>query len=165
MMVWSLTAMLSLIKETWQVVDNIDGSFQFDSWEGYILTWIQKQCFSYKSFTKDSCSPFFVLKPLQLLKKFVQLYPQYSSYDVNDSSSFLGYSKQKMKVLFSFRNFHPTVHICTSMEDVLDLNESSVNSFDDKNIIICVDNSIPDSFGNTSESPDTLELGSNILEI
>jgi hypothetical protein len=47
----------------------------------------------------------------------------------------------------------------------LDLNESSVNSFDDKNIIICVDHSIPDSFGNTSESPDTLELGSNIFEL
>ena len=70
-----------------------------------------------------------------------------------------------MKVLFSFRNFHPTVHICTSMEDVLDLNESSVNFFDDKNIIICDDNSIPDSFGNTAESPDTLELGSNIFEL
>ena len=70
-----------------------------------------------------------------------------------------------MKVLFSFRNFHPTVHICTSMEDVLDLNELSVNSFDDKNIIICVDNSIPNSFGNTPESPDSLELGSNIFEL
>ncbi len=70
-----------------------------------------------------------------------------------------------MKVLFSFRNFHPTVHICTSIKDVLDLNESSVNSFDDKNIIICVDNSIPNSFENTPESPDSLELGSNIFEL
>jgi hypothetical protein len=51
------------------------------------------------------------------------------------------------------------------MEDVLDLNELSVNSFDDKNIIICVDNSIPNSFGNTPESPDSLELGSNIFEL
>ena len=70
-----------------------------------------------------------------------------------------------MKVMFSFRNFHPTVHICTSIEDVLDLNESSVNSFYDKNIIICVDHSIPDSVGNNSESPDMLELGSNIFEL
>ena len=55
-----------------------------------------------------------------------------------------------MKALFSYRNFHPAVHIFTSIEDVLDLNESSVDSFDDKNIIICVDHSIPDSFGKTS---------------
>ena len=73
MMVWSLTAMLSSIKEFWRVVDNIDGPFRFDSWEGYILTWVQKQCFSYESFTKDSRSPFVALKPLQLLKNFVQL--------------------------------------------------------------------------------------------
>ena len=59
-------------------------------------------------------------------------------------------------IFLSSRNFHPTVLICTSIEDVLDLNESSVNSFYDKNIIICVDYSIPDSFGNTSESHVTL---------
>ena len=34
MMVWSLTAMLSSIKEFWRVVDNIDGPFQFDSVSG-----------------------------------------------------------------------------------------------------------------------------------
>jgi hypothetical protein len=49
MMVCSLTAMLSLIKEFWGAVDNIDVPFQFDQWEGYILTWVQKQCFSYES--------------------------------------------------------------------------------------------------------------------
>ena len=45
MMVWSLTAMLSSIKEFWCVVDNIDGTFRFDSSEGYIVTWVQKPCF------------------------------------------------------------------------------------------------------------------------
>jgi hypothetical protein len=49
MMVWSLTAMLSLIKEFWRAVDNIVVPFQFDQWKGHILTWVQKQCFLYES--------------------------------------------------------------------------------------------------------------------
>jgi hypothetical protein len=49
MMVWSLTAMLSLIKEFWRAVDSIVVPFRFDQWERHILTFVQKQCFSYKS--------------------------------------------------------------------------------------------------------------------
>jgi hypothetical protein len=51
MMVWSLTAMLSSIKELWRAVDNIVVPFQFDQWEGLILTWVQKQCFCTNPFT------------------------------------------------------------------------------------------------------------------
>jgi hypothetical protein len=59
-----------------------------------------------------------------------------------------------------------TVHVCSSIEDVLDLNESSVNHFDGKNIIICVVSSIPESFtNNNSNDESTLILGNNIFEL
>ncbi len=78
MMVWSLTAMLSLIKELWRAVDNIVLPFRFNQWEGHILTWVQKQCFSYESIHSDPQSPFVALQPLNLLKKFRSLYPEYN---------------------------------------------------------------------------------------
>jgi len=75
MMVWSLTAMLSSIKELWHTVDIIVVPFRFDQWEGHILTFVQKQCFLYESFHRDPRSPFVALKPLNVLKKFRDLYP------------------------------------------------------------------------------------------
>ncbi len=38
--------------------------------------------------------------------------------------------------------------MCSSIEDVLESNESSINHFYGKNIIICVALSIPESFSN-----------------
>jgi hypothetical protein len=104
MMVWSLTAMLSLIKESWCAVDNIVVPFRFDQWEGYILTWVQKQCFLYKSIHSNPQSPFDTLKPINVLKKFLSLYPDYNynPADVyHDPSSYFGYSDEKMSRLFS----------------------------------------------------------------
>jgi len=105
MMVWSLTAMLSSIKELWHAVDNIVVPFRFDQWEGHILTWVQKQCFSYKSFHRDPRSPFVALKPLNVLMKFCDLYP--NDYNLDPGlvychlpNTFLGYSEAKMKGLF-----------------------------------------------------------------
>jgi hypothetical protein len=61
---------------------------------------------------------------------------------------------------------YPTIHICRSIEDVLELNESSMNHFDDKNIIICVDSSIPQScFNNNGSNDCILKLGNNIFEL
>jgi hypothetical protein len=51
MVVWSLTAMLSSIKELWRAVDNIVVPFQFDQWEGHILTWVQNSAFCMNPFT------------------------------------------------------------------------------------------------------------------
>ncbi len=90
MMVWFLAAMLSLIKELWHAVDNIVGPFWCDQWEGYILTWVQKQIFSYEHFKKDSWSPFDYLNSTALLRKFVDSYPWYNFIDDNDPSSSLG---------------------------------------------------------------------------
>ena len=162
MMVWSLTAMLSSIKELWRAVDNIDGPFRFDQWEGYILAWVQKQCFSYESIIHDSRSPFVTLKPTKLLRKFFELYPSLNNILADDPSSHFGYSVDLMKRLFPTQR-SPTVQICSSVEEVMDLNESSGDHFDDKNIIICLSSSIPDSFVDHDEC--TLKLGNNIFEL
>jgi hypothetical protein len=171
MTVWSLTAMLSLIKELWRAVDNIVLPFRFDQWEGHILTWVQKQCFMYKFIHSNPQSPFDALKPLNVLKKFCSLYPNYNLdpalayYD--DPSTYFGYSEVKMRRLFSSQR-SPTVHVCSSIEDVLESNESSINHFDGKNIIICVALSIPETFSNNADddaSESTLVLGNNIFEL
>jgi hypothetical protein len=66
-------------------------------WEGHILTWVQKQCFSYKSFHRDPRSPLVALKPLNILKKFRDLYPNEYNLDpglvyCHLPNTFLGYS-------------------------------------------------------------------------
>jgi hypothetical protein len=171
MMVWSLTAMLSLIKELWRAVDNIVLPFQFDQWEGHILTWVQKQCFSYESIHSDPRSSFDALKPLNVLKKFRSLYPDYildpALVYYDDPSTYFGYSEVKMRRLFLPQR-SPTVHVYSSIKDVLELNESSNNHFDGKNIIICVGLSGPETFFNNaddSDSESTLVLGNNIFEL
>ncbi len=168
MMVWSLTAMLSLIKEFWRAVDNIVVPFQFDKWEGHILTFVQKQCFLYESIHSNPWSPFDALKPINVLTKFLSLYPDYNYNpdDIDhDPNSYFGYSEDKMRCLFSPQR-SSTVHVCYSIEDVLDLNESSVNHFDGKNIIICIVSSIPESFSNNNDNDEsTLILGNNIFEL
>ena len=154
--------MISSIKELWRAVDNIDGPFRFDQWEGYILAWVQKQCFSYESIIHDSRSPFVTLKPTKLLRKFFELYPSLNNILADDPSSHFGYSVDLMKRLFPTQR-SPTVQICSSVEEVMDLNESSGDHFDDKNIIICLSSSIPDSFVDHDEC--TLKLGNNIFEL
>jgi hypothetical protein len=152
MMVWSLTAMPSSIRELWHAVDNIVVPFRFDQWEGHILTWVQKQCFSYESIHKDPRSPIDTLQPLNILKKFRSLYPDYH-YDPADvyhgPSSYFGYSDIKVRRLFSPQR-SLTVHMCSSIKDVLELNESSINHFNGKNIIICVALLVPESFLTTT---------------
>jgi hypothetical protein len=78
---------------------------------------------------------------------------------VDDPSYFFGYSTDEMNNLFPPHR-SPTDHICSSIKDVLELNQSKANSFDDENVNICVASFIPDSFGNNKS---ILELGSNIL--
>jgi len=164
--------MLSSIKELWHAVDNIVVSFRFDQWEGHILTWVQKQCFSYESFHRDPRSPFVALKPLNVLKKFRDLYPNKNNLDpglVNCHlpDTFLGYSEAKMKGLFPPQR-SPTVQVCSSIENVLELNESSIDHFDGKNIIICVALSVPESFSNNDDgvgNESTLVLGNSIFEL
>jgi hypothetical protein len=104
------------------------------------------------------------------LKKFRSLYPDYNLdpdlvyYD--DPSTYFWYSEVKMRRLFSPQR-SPTVHVCSSIEDVLELNEASINHFDGKNIIICVALSVPETFSNNNddnESQSTLVLGNNIFE-
>ncbi len=171
MMVWSLTAMLSLIKELWRAVDNIVLPFQFDQWEGHILNWVQKQCFLYESIHSNPQSPFDALKPLNVLKKFCSLYPNYNLdptlvyYD--DPSTYFVYLEVKMRRLFSPQR-SLTVHMCFSIKDVLESNEYSINHYDGKNIIICVELSFPETFSNNNDDDDnesTLVLGNNIFEL
>jgi len=62
----------------------------------------------------------------------------------------------------------PTVQVCSSIENVLELNESSIDHFDGKNIIICVALSIPESFSNNDDgvgNESTLVLGNSIFEL
>ena len=163
--------MLSSIKELWRAVDNIVLPFRFDQWEGHILTWVQKQCFSYESIHSNPRSPFDALKPLNLLKKFCYLHPEYNldpalSYH-DDPCTYFGYSEVKMRRLFSPQR-SPTVHVCSSIEDVLESNESSINHFNGKNIIICVASSVPETFFNNDDDGDsesTLVLGNNIVRL
>ena len=72
-----------------------------------------------------------------------------------------------MRHLFSPQR-SPTVYVCPSIKDVLVSNESSINHFDGKNIIICVVSSIPETFSNNDDDGDsesTLVLGNNIFEL
>ncbi len=147
------------VKEFWSAVDNIDGPFCFNEWEGYILTFVQKQSFQYKSIYNNPQSGFDTLKPTKLQKKFVDLSPHLNKRVVDDPSYFFGYSTDEMNNLFPPHR-SPTDHICSSIKDVLELNQSKANSFDDENVNICVASFIPDSFGNNKS---ILELGSNIL--
>jgi hypothetical protein len=157
MMVWSLTAMLSSIKELGGAVDSIVLPFRFDQSEGHILTWVQKQCFSYESIHGNPQSPFDALKPLNILKKFRSLYPNYNLDPAvvyhDDPSTYFGYLEVKIRRLFSPQR-SPTVHVCSSIEDVLESNESSTNHFDGKNIIICVALSVPESSSNNNDDDD-----------
>jgi hypothetical protein len=68
----------------------------------------------------------------------------------------------QMTLLF-LQQISPTVHVCSSIKDVLQSNELSDNHFDDKNIITCVGSSNPESFYNDNQS--ILKLGSNIFEL
>jgi hypothetical protein len=145
--------------------------FRFDQWEGHILTWVQKQCFSYESIHSDPRSPFDALKPLSVLKKFCSLYPEYNldpARSYHDAPcAFFGYSEVRMRHLFSPQR-SPTVYVCPSIKDVLVSNESSINYFDGKNIIICLASSIPENFSNNDDDGDsesTLVLGNNIFEL
>jgi hypothetical protein len=102
------------------------------------------------------------------LKKFRSLYPD-NNFDPADiyhgPSSYFGYSDIKMRHLFSPQR-SPTVHVRSSIKDVLELNESSINHFDGKNIIICVALSIPESFSNNNDNKESiLVLGNNIFEL
>ena len=57
--------------------------------------------------------------------------------------------------------------MCSSIEDVLESNKSSIYHFDGKNIIICVALSILKTFSNNADDDDsesTLVLGNNIFE-
>jgi hypothetical protein len=72
-----------------------------------------------------------------------------------------------MRCLFSPQQ-SPTVHVCSSIEDVLESNESSISHFDGKNIIICVALSVPETFSNNADDDDsesTFVLGNNIFEL
>jgi hypothetical protein len=127
--------------------------------------------FLYESIHSDPQSPFDALKPLNVLKKFRSLYTDYNLDPAvvyrDDPSTYFGYLEVKMRRLFSVQR-SPTVHMCSSIEDVLELNESSINHFDGKNIIICVLLSVPESFSNNNNDNDnesTLVLGNNILEL
>ena len=104
------------------------------------------------------------------MNKFCSEYPDYN-FDPADvyhgPSSYFGYSDIKMRHLFSSQR-SPTVHVCSSIKDVLELNESSNNHFDGKNIIIWVGLSGPETFFNNaddSDSESTLVLGNNIFEL
>jgi hypothetical protein len=60
----------------------------------------------------------------------------------------------------------PTVHVCSSIEYVLESNESSINHFDGKNIIICVALSVPESFSNNGDDEESiLVLSNNIFKL
>jgi hypothetical protein len=70
-----------------------------------------------------------------------------------------------MRHLFSAQR-SPIVHMCSTIKDVLDSNESSVNHFDGMNSIKCVASSVPESFSNNNnDNESTLILGSNIFEL
>ncbi len=97
------------------------------------------------------------------------LYPDYNLDPAgiyhDDPSSYFGYSEEKMRCLFSPQR-SPTVHVCSSIKDVLESSESSINHFDGKNIIICVALSIPESFSNNDDDDESiLVLGNNIFEL
>ncbi len=105
------------------------------------------------------------------MKKFRSLYLDYNLdpalvyYD--DPSTYFGYSEVKMRRLFLPQR-SPTVHVCSSIEDVLESNESSINHFDGKNIIICVALSVAKTFSNNADDDDsesTLVLSNNIFEL
>ena len=62
----------------------------------------------------------------------------------------------------------PTVYVCSSIENVLESYESSIDHFDGKNIIICVALSVPESFSNNDDgvgNESTLVLGNSIFEL
>jgi hypothetical protein len=61
----------------------------------------------------------------------------------------------KMRSLFSSQRT-PTAHLCSSIKDVLESNESSITHFDGKNIIICVALSIPESFSNKDDKDESI---------
>ncbi len=86
----------------------------------------------YESIIHDSRSPFVALKLTKLLRKFFKLYPSLNNILADDPSSHFGYSMDLMKRLFPTQR-SPTVQICSSVEEVMDLNESSGDHFDDKN--------------------------------
>ncbi len=102
------------------------------------------------------------------MKKFHSLYPDYNldPADVyHDPISYFGYSDEKMRCLFSPQR-SPTVHVCSSIKDVLESDESSINHFDGKNIIICVALSVSESFSsNDNDDESILVLGNNIFEL
>jgi len=116
-----------------------------------------KTVFLYKFIHSDPRYPFDALKPLNVLKKFCSLYPDYNLdpalvyYD--DPGTYFGYSEVKMRCLFSPQR-SPTVQVCSSIKDVLESNESSINHFDGKNIIICVALSVTESFSNNDDDND-----------
>ncbi len=105
------------------------------------------------------------------MKKFRSLYPDYNLDPAlvyhDDPSTYFGYLEEKMTCLFSPQR-SPTVQVCSSIKDVLEWNESSINHFDGKNIIICVALSVPESFSNNNDEDDnesTLVLGNSIIEL
>ncbi len=70
-----------------------------------------------------------------------------------------------MHCLFSPQR-SPTVYVCSSIKDVLELNGFSINHFDGKNIIICVVLSVPESFSKNDDKEESiLVLSNNIFEI
>jgi hypothetical protein len=105
------------------------------------------------------------------LKKFCSVCPKQNLDPAvvyhDDPSTYFGYSEEKMRCLFPPQR-SPTVYVCSSIEDVLESNESSINHFNGKNIITCVALSIPESFSNNNNDNNdesTLVLSNNIFEL
>ena len=158
MMTWTLCSILSSVKELWHTIDSMTSPFRHNGWEGYLLTFIQSEAFSFQTIRNDPKPPFRKIKAFtKMINKINEFAPIISDIDEDGTnrSHLYKFSIEFMRNIFAQTN-HPTILVSESVIDVLSIDG---NHYDNKNAIVIVGSGLPVEFGNNDiSSPDKIVL-------
>ena len=126
MMVWSLCSILSSVKEIWHYIDSMTTLLWHNGWEGYLLTFIQTQVFSFQTIQLDPKSPFTkstsFTKFIDRINKFAHVSLNLDKYDT-DPYHLYQFSTELMNNIFSSAH-HSSISVNNSVADALAIDKS-----------------------------------------
>ena len=150
MMTWTMVSILSGVKELWEAVDSKLGVWRYDSWEGHMLTFIRQNLFQFETIWTDGRSPFkpWCVKSFVRAEQIINRHaPMDFEEDPNDPALAYKFSFEFMASLFPQAEY-PTIFLSESVEDAISTPESQIEL---TNIIVVVQSSKPEFYGNCEE--------------
>ncbi len=141
MMDWTMISIVSSVKELWHAINNKQGLFRCDGWEGNLLTYVQRELFPFHRHRAND----FMFVQINKLSRIFSSFSSRVSDDSDDSSVALyQYSFPHMENLFPALEF-PSIHTAPSIEELLSVDPSIISQ---KDILVVAGLGIPEQYGN-----------------